>query len=254
MTGSRSLQAFKRALHLHQGFHRSLCAFGHQSWADGFTERSNSFSYEELHGMGLRERSQGLLVKESQQALDNRRGRESPMPEWKEPTSFLENSGRAWEKNDRAHGVTSARQVREEAAASAANFRLSPRSSLPHGSPFCASAPPSFPRAKRRCGITSSCSSGVGSGEQDKSKGGCSDLNVKDVTLWWRLVLHLFTHTLSLVFVACFLISFPVWAWGEGNPKKTKIRNLSNKTWYLPLFQVNESNASKTRSWTNDSQ
>lgn len=67
--GYRSLQAFKYALHLHQGFHRGPHAFGHQRWADGFAKRSSSFFWEELHGMGLHEMCQRLLVKESQQAL-----------------------------------------------------------------------------------------------------------------------------------------------------------------------------------------
>lgn len=73
-------------------------------------------------------------------------------PSWK-------NLGEHEKKNDKAYSITSARQVREETAASAAKFRLSPKSSLPHGSPGCASAAPGSHRAERRYDKTSSCNS-----------------------------------------------------------------------------------------------
>lgn len=148
---------------------------------------------------------------------------ESPMPEWEEPTSFLENSGRAWEKNMTRPTLSSLLdrlEKRQQLQLLSSYFPPGLLCLMPSLAVLLQSLASMGPRG----GVTKQVAAilGVGSGKQDKSKGGYSDLNVKDSILWWWLVLHLFTLSISLIFVACLFIYFPVWAWGERNPKNNQ--------------------------------
>lgn len=131
--------------------------------------------------MDLHEMSHGLLVKQTQQAQQSKRISHARMRGTYHLLGKLRESMR--KKNDKAHVINSAGQVREEAAASAAKFRLSP--GLLCLMPSLAVLLQSLASTGPRGGVTKQVAAilGVGSGKQDKSKGGYSDLNVKDSTL-----------------------------------------------------------------------